>query len=66
MQTSLKTAVTSYLQAGNHAKGTKAEYQTMLNKWQQWGNGIPLENWAARKSGSFWTGCILGRSLKMA
>jgi integrase len=44
MQTSLRTAVTSYLQAGNHAKGTKAEYQTTLNKWQEWGNGVSLEN----------------------
>jgi integrase len=43
MQTSLKTAVTSYLQAGNHAKGTKTEYQTTVNKWQEWGNGISLE-----------------------
>jgi hypothetical protein len=27
------------LPAGNHAKGTQAEYQTTLNKWQEWGNG---------------------------
>jgi hypothetical protein len=43
MPTTLRTAVTSYLQAGTLAKGTKAEYQTTLNKWQQWGNGVPLE-----------------------
>jgi hypothetical protein len=43
MPTTLKTAVTSYLRAGTLAHGTKAEYQTTLNKWKQWGNGVALE-----------------------
>lgn len=43
MPTTLRTAVTSYLQAGTLAQGSKAEYQTTLNKWQQWGNGVSLE-----------------------
>jgi hypothetical protein len=43
MPTTLRTAATSYLQAGTHANGTKAEYRTTLNKWQQWGNGVLLE-----------------------
>lgn len=43
MPATLKAAVTNYLQAGALAQGTKAEYQTTLNKWKQWGNGVPLE-----------------------
>ena len=43
MPTSLSTAVTNYLRAGTLAQGTKAEYQTTLNKWKEWGNGVPLE-----------------------
>src|SRR5687768_13661846 len=43
MPTSLNTAVTNYLRAGTLAQGTKAEYQTTLNKWREWGNGVPLE-----------------------
>ena len=43
MLTSLSTAVTNYLWAGTLAQGTKAEYQTTLNKWREWGNGVPLE-----------------------
>jgi hypothetical protein len=44
MPTSFTTAVTNYLRAGTLAQGSKAEYHTTLNKWQQWGNGVPLEN----------------------
>lgn len=53
MQTSLKTAVTNYLLAGNHAKGTKAEYQTTLNKWQEWGNGVSLETMGRKEIREF-------------
>lgn len=59
MPTTLRTAVTSYLQAGTLAKGTKAEYQTTLNKWQQWGNGISLEQLGRREIREFldWVHC---------
>ncbi|MDA1166233.1 MAG: hypothetical protein O3B13_24315 [Planctomycetota bacterium] len=43
MFTTLKTAVTKYLHAGNPAHGTRAEYHTTLTKWKEWGGGVPLE-----------------------
>jgi hypothetical protein len=43
MPTTLKSAINSYVRAANLAQGTRAEYQTTLSKWKQWGNGVPLE-----------------------
>ncbi len=37
MPTPRGTAVTNYLRAGKLSPGAKAEYQTTLNKWKQWG-----------------------------
>ena len=39
----LKTAVANYLGATDLARGTRAEYQTTLRKWKQWGGGAPIE-----------------------
>lgn len=43
MPTNFKTAVNSYLRVGSPARGTRAEYQTTLKKWKQWGHGVPIE-----------------------
>lgn len=43
MPTSLKTAVLSYLRAGNLAIGTRKEYLSTLRKWTEWGGGVPVE-----------------------
>jgi site-specific recombinase XerD len=43
MPTTLKTAISTYVRAANLAQGTRAEYQTTLSKWKQWGNGVHLE-----------------------
>jgi len=43
MSTTLKTAVTNYLRSGSPARGTRAEYQTTLRKWKDWGGGVPIE-----------------------
>ena len=43
MPTTFKTAVTNYLRATNLARGTRAEYQTKLRKWNRWGRGVPIE-----------------------
>ena len=43
MPTTLKTAITKYLRAGNPARGTRDEYYTTLKKWTEWGGGVPIE-----------------------
>lgn len=43
MATTFYTAVANYLRATNPARGTRAEYQTTLRKWSQWGQGVPIE-----------------------
>lgn len=43
MPTTFETAVTSYLRATNPARGTRAEYQTTLRKWNEWGRDVPIE-----------------------
>lgn len=43
MSTTLKTAVANYLHSGSPARGTRAEYQTTLRKWKDWGGGVPIE-----------------------
>jgi hypothetical protein len=43
MPTTLKVAVTKYLGAGSPARGTRDEYHATLKKWQNWGDGVPIE-----------------------
>jgi hypothetical protein len=43
MQTSLSTAVESYLRARALSRGTRNEYVTTLRKWELWGAGSPIE-----------------------
>jgi len=43
MSTTLETAVADYLRSGNPARGTRAEYQTTLRKWKEWGGGVQIE-----------------------
>ena len=43
MPTTFKAAVTKYLGASTAAHGTRAEYQTTLTKWMEWGGGVSLE-----------------------
>ena len=44
MPTTLKTAVAKYLGSRSPASGTRDEYQTTLNKWEEWGGGAEIEN----------------------
>jgi integrase len=44
MQTTLKTAVESYLRAKTLSRGTRNEYFTTLKKWEQWGGRVPIED----------------------
>lgn len=43
MPTTLNTAVLKYLRSGSPARTTRAEYQTTLTKWTEWGGGVPIE-----------------------
>ncbi len=53
MPTTLKAAISNYVRAANLAQGTKAEYQTTLSKWKQWGNGVPLEKLSRKEIREF-------------
>ena len=44
MPTDLKTAVQRYLRAGNLSPGTRKGCQATLNKWTEWGGGVPIEH----------------------
>jgi hypothetical protein len=41
--TNLKSAIAKYLLSGNPAHGTRAEYRTILRKWNAWGGRVPIE-----------------------
>jgi hypothetical protein len=43
MSTTLKVAVESYLCAKTVSRGTRNEYFSTLRKWEQWGDGPPIE-----------------------
>ena len=43
MPTTLKSAIQKYLRSANPARGTRAEYNTTLKKWREWGGGVPIE-----------------------
>ena len=43
MQTTLKSALESYLRAKPLSRGTRNEYFSTLRKWEQWGVGAPIE-----------------------
>ena len=43
MQTTLKSALESYLRAKSLSRGTRNEYFSTLRKWEQWGVGAPIE-----------------------
>src|SRR5262245_12502210 len=43
MPTTLETAVANYLRYGNPSRATRAEYQTTVRKWRDWGGGVPVE-----------------------
>ncbi len=53
MPTTLRTAVANYLRSGSPARGTRAEYHTTVRKWQQWGQGVPLEKLGRREIRDF-------------
>ena len=53
MPTTLKTAVANYLRATNPARSTRAEYQTTLRKWKEWGDGVAIENLGRREMREF-------------
>jgi integrase len=53
MSTSLKTAVARYLRSGRPARGTRNEYQTTLQKWKEWGGGVPVERLGRREVREF-------------
>ena len=43
MPTSLETAIRRYLRARSLSSGSRDSYSTTLRKWNEWGQGIPLE-----------------------
>jgi len=43
MQTTLNTAVESYLRAKTLSRGTRNEYHSTLRKWEQWGHAVLIE-----------------------
>lgn len=43
MQTTLNAAVQSYLRAKGLSRGTRNECFSTLRKWEQWGNGVSIE-----------------------
>jgi hypothetical protein len=43
MPTNLKNAAKKYLRSRKASKGTQDEYNTTLNKWRDWGRGVPVE-----------------------
>jgi hypothetical protein len=43
MATPLTAEVESYLRAKTFSRGTRNEYHSTVRKWQQWGNGVPIE-----------------------
>jgi hypothetical protein len=53
MATTLETAVSQHLHSGNPARGTRAEYQTTLKEWTEWGGGVPIEQLGRREIGGF-------------
>jgi integrase len=53
MATTLQMAVSQYLRSGNLARGTRAEYQTTLKKWTEWGGAVPIEQLGRREIGGF-------------
>ena len=53
MPTTLKTAITKYLRAGNPARGTRDEYYTTLKKWTEWGGGVPIEKLSRKEVRKF-------------
>lgn len=53
MSTMLEVAVANYLRSGKPSRGTRAEYQTTLRKWNQWGVGKPVEHLGRREIRDF-------------
>ena len=53
MPTTLQTIVSNYLRTGMAALGTRAEYQTTLRKWSEWGGGGPIETLGRREIREF-------------
>jgi len=44
MQTTLNSAIDSYLRMHSRSRGTRNEYHSTLRKWEQWGHGGPIED----------------------
>jgi len=53
MPTSLKTAVTKYLRAGNPSGATRNNYHATLRKWNEWGQGVPIEKLSRKEVREF-------------
>jgi len=43
MRTTLDAAAASYLKAKTLSRGTRNEYRSTLRKWDQWGQGVPIQ-----------------------
>jgi site-specific recombinase XerD len=43
MQTTLNSALESYLRSKTLSRGTRNEYRSTLKKWEQWGAGLAIE-----------------------
>lgn len=53
MSTMLEAAIANYLRAGRPSQGTRAEYETTLRKWVQWGGVIPVDQLGRREIRQF-------------
>ena len=62
MPTTLKSAVQKYFRSANPAGGTRAEYNTTLKKWREWGGGVPIEQ-VGRKEIREFLGWVYHRAL---
>jgi hypothetical protein len=53
MQTTVSSAVESYLRAKPLARGTRNEHFSTLRKWEKWGGGAPIEELRRRSIRAF-------------
>lgn len=53
MSTNLETAIESYLKAKDLSRATNSAYTSTLKKWNDWGNGIPIEELRRKDIRSF-------------
>ena len=53
MKLTLRKVLQRYFLASNLANGTKAEYRSTLNKWEEWNAKIPIDKLGRREIAAF-------------